>query len=74
MRRVLLRVLIRRVRSHLRRDVVADALSDSVGVVVQCPELLVECLEDVAQPIQLRLRLAQQYGCKNPGSFRAPMA
>ena len=41
----------------LRRNVVADALSDPVGVSEQRAELLIERLQDVAQAIELGLGL-----------------
>ena len=55
--RVLLRILVGRVGSNLGRDVVSDALCDSVGVGEERAEVLVERLEDVAQAVELRLRL-----------------
>jgi hypothetical protein len=56
-RGVLLRVLVGRVGGDLGRDVVADAFGDPVGVGEQRAELLVEGLQDVAQPVQFGLGL-----------------
>lgn len=44
---VLARVLEGFVSGNLRRDVVTDTAGDVVGVVEQCPQLLVEALKDV---------------------------
>ena len=57
-RRVLLGVLVRRVGGDLRRDVLAYALGDAVGVGEQRAELLIECLEDVAQAVEFGLAFA----------------
>ena len=57
-RRVVPGVLEGLVGGHLRRDVVADALGHAVGVGEQRAEVVVESLEDIAQPIQLGLGLA----------------
>lgn len=56
MRRVLFGVLIRLIGSHLRRNVIADALRHAITITKQRPELLIETLDDVAQPVQLGLR------------------
>jgi hypothetical protein len=57
-RGVLPRVLVCGVGRNLGRDVVADAPGDPIRVREQGAELVVERLEDVAQLIELRLRLA----------------
>lgn len=55
--RVFLGVLVGRVGGDLRRDVLANALGHPIGVGEQGGELLVEGLQDIAQPIQLGLAL-----------------
>ena len=49
--------LVGRVGGDLGCDIFANSLRDPVGVGEQCAELFIERLEDVAQPIQLRLGL-----------------
>src|SRR6185503_1000724 len=57
--RVLLGVLVGDVRRDLLRDFLGDELPDSVGVFPRyVAELVVEYLEDVREPIKLRLPLS----------------
>ncbi len=51
MRSVFLGILICRIGGNLRRDVISDALRDSVRIGEQCAELLVEGFQNIAQAI-----------------------
>jgi hypothetical protein len=69
-RGVLLGILVRRVSGDFGGDVVLDAFRHAVGVREERPELLVECLQDIAQPVQFWFRLAA--GTRCPASPSGP--
>ena len=56
-RRVLLRILVCRIGGDLGSNVVSYTLRDTITVGEQSPELIIEGLEDVAEPVEFRLRL-----------------